>query len=92
MKEKAPILYRFLSLASRSPLSKKPVNDFAVCMAIAIIVRERNYKASIFQKVVSSLLYTGHSAKRVSLVYSYIANGVCVCMWALQCIDLGIIS
>ena len=67
IKVSAPTLYRFLSFASRSPWSKKPVNSFAICMAIAIVVRERDNKAALFQKVVSSLLYAGHSAKRVCL-------------------------
>ena len=67
VKEKSPVMYQLLSYASRAPYSKQPVNDFAICiyiyMAIAIIVKERNSKASIFQKVISSLLYAGHAAK-----------------------------
>ena len=50
---------------SRSPGSKRPLNYSAVCMAIAIILKQRYTRASLFQKIVSSILYAGHAAKRV---------------------------
>lgn len=75
VEKKAPTFFRFMCATSRSPGSKRPLNYSAVCMAIAIILKQRYTRASLFQKIVSSILYAGHAAKRVYVRLSHL--GLC---------------
>lgn len=65
-RETMPTLLRIMTRMTETP--KKRTNTVAVIgMIIAILAKHRRPQASLVQKVISLLLYSGHSSKSVCI-------------------------
>lgn len=61
----APVLFRILTAATKTRVHRP--NQFTVIgMCFAMILKHRNPKLNLLQKIVSLILYSGHSSKEVS--------------------------
>lgn len=91
LKTCTPILHQMLHAASSTKVDR-PNRDAVICTIIAIICKIRRPSMSMVQKIVSLILYSGHSAKQVSVVSCvchlmrmsvlvFIAYVVCECVY-----------
>lgn len=61
---KAPILLSVLEAATKTRIPRKNAT-IVVCTCAALLLRCRNHKMNLVQKIISLILYAGHSAKKV---------------------------
>lgn len=76
LQTKSPLLYTILfSIASRSDrrnASKAGLAHYpGICMSASIILKERNCEICGLQSVLSLLLYSCHSEKKVTIIYGH---------------------
>ena len=65
---RAPTLFSMMEAVLRKKaVQDQPRSKAVLCTAAAILLHHRNEKLSLVQRIVSMILYAGHSAKRVSL-------------------------
>ena len=70
-KERMPVLLRVLKKCTETPTQRENENAI-IGLIISLLAKLRRPQASLFQKVVSLILYSGHCSKRVRLViYRY---------------------
>ena len=69
-KELAPTLIQILYSCTKTKTPRKNQNDI-IGVLLAIMCKHRRPVSSLFQRLVSLILYAGHSSKRVSMVASY---------------------
>ena len=65
MQQRAPVLTAVLSVA----MSRKKDNSFtaaALASCYAVLLKGRNQKMSLLQRICSLVLYVGHAGKQVS--------------------------
>lgn len=64
---RAPVLLRILTAATKT--RKDRPNQFTVIgMCFALILKHRNPSLNLIQKIISLILYAGHSSKQVCLI------------------------
>ena len=78
---KAPIMLRLISIVAHSDHhNKKKVGSAhhpGICMAFAILLKERNRELCGVQSLISVLLYNSHVDKQVMIYYSASSNVEC---------------
>lgn len=75
LKRRAPTLLSILQAAAR-PARKPDSNPIVVCMATAVLLKQRSQQMCLLQSIIAMILYAGHAAKRV---YTRLAKlGICV--------------
>ena len=62
----APVLKSILQATSKTGMSNTDFN-VVMCVCVALLLRNRNPRMNLIQKIISLLLYGGHSSKQVSL-------------------------
>ena len=77
--QKAPTLYHILSsiVAHSDHRNKKKMQSAhhpGLCMAVAILLKERNREICGVQSILSLILYSSHVDKQVSYSYMYIPS------------------
>lgn len=68
MKTRAPTLLSLLKWSMKTR-KKRPKTDIVIAMVTSIICKHRKQSACQFQRIVSLILYTGHSSKQVITLY-----------------------
>ena len=68
--KKAPVLMKILKAAAESHQTSLHINP--VCMAAAILLKQRNSQMCALQSIVGTLLYAGHAGKKVHISNHYI--------------------
>lgn len=67
--EHAPNLVQILMECTRkSPKQPEGVHKCMVGMCLSLLCKHRNPKMTLFQRIVSLVLYSGHSAKQVRII------------------------
>ena len=66
-------MYTILEAASRRSRSKTS-SLIGVVMAAGLLLKHRNQQMGLLQTIVSIILYTGHAAKKVSIIYTLNAH------------------
>ena len=61
----APVLKGILESTSKSRKSNTDVK-IVVCMCVALLLRSRNPRMNLIQKMLSLILYAGHASKQVN--------------------------
>ena len=64
----APVLGDVLQAGCRTK-QKRPNAAAVVCICVALLVRNRNSTLNLMHKIVSLILYAGHTSKQVQKVY-----------------------
>lgn len=73
IKNKAPFLHSIFLSATKTRTPR--CNQVAiVCLCFSILLRYRFKRLNLFQKIVSLILYTGHSSKMVSVYFEFTHN------------------
>ena len=77
LSKRAPVLFSMLeAVLRRNAMEGQSRSKAVLCTAASILLHHRNEKLSLIQRIVSMILYTGHSAKRVRflsfVVFNYI--------------------
>ena len=62
----APVLNSILQATSKRRMSKTNFN-VVKCVCVALLLRNRNPRMNLIQKIISLVLYGGHSSKQVCL-------------------------
>ena len=62
----APILKGILQATCKARMSKTHFN-VVMCVCVALLLRNRNPRMNLIQKIISLVLYGGHSSKQVCL-------------------------
>ena len=62
----APILKGILQATCKARMSKTHFN-VVMCVCVALLLRNRNPRMNLIQKIISLVLYGGHSSKQVHL-------------------------
>lgn len=62
-----PLLYHILLSATKTK-TNRPNRDAVIGMCVAMICKLRRPKMSVVQKILSLVLYAGHSAKQVCFI------------------------
>lgn len=82
----APVLKTILKAATKS---RKPrVNtDAVIGMFAAILLCHRNSKMNLVQKIISLILYCGHTSKQVCMRDYFVHFKSCYCRYTINCRD-----
>ena len=67
-KECMPVLLCVLKKCTETPTQRENENAI-IGLIISLLAKHRRPQASLFQKVVSLILYSGHCSKRVRLIH-----------------------
>ena len=65
----APVLLNILQAAIKTRVPRSNTNA-VVCTCAAILLKHRNPKMSLLQKIISLILYSGHTSKQVYKQFS----------------------
>ena len=65
------VLLKLLYRCTETPTQKDSTTAI-IGVIITILAKHRRQQASLFQKIISVLLYSGHSAKRVSILHMHV--------------------
>ena len=68
LSQKAPVLLNILLHATKTRIPR-PNTHIVVGTCVAILLKHRNPKMSLLQKIISLLLYAGHASKQVCYRY-----------------------
>ena len=68
VKETMPVLLNLLTKCTKTPTERNN-SDAVIAVIIAILAKHRRPQASLIQKIISILLYSGHCSKKVSIVH-----------------------
>ena len=63
-----PTLLSILQAAAR-PARKPDSNPIVVCMATAVLLKQRSQQMCLLQSIIAMILYAGHAAKRVGAYF-----------------------
>lgn len=66
MEINAPMLLSLLNKCTETPRTSRPNRQAIIGTICGILCKNRNHSACLFQRIVSILLYSGHSSKSVS--------------------------
>lgn len=64
LKKRAPTLLSILQAAAQ-PTRKCDPSITVICMAAAVLLKQRNQQMCLLQSIVAVVLYAGHAAKKV---------------------------
>ena len=84
LSESAPILLSLLQECARTKRHQENSNA-VVGMCIAILMKNRYSKMCLVQKIVSLVLYAGHSGKQVSLWHQYSCVVIAILIYMYRC-------
>ena len=71
IKRHMPVLYQLLRKCMETP-SERENTDKLIGVIISILAKHRRPQSSLFQKIVSLLLYSGHCSKKVFYIILYV--------------------
>ena len=73
LSHKAPVLLSILVNATNTRIPR-PNSHVVIGICVAILLKHRNHKMSLLQKIISLVLYAGHASKQVYACYNNINN------------------
>ena len=74
LKQRTPTLLSILQAAARPTKKSSEPNPIVICMAAAVLLKQRNQQMCLLQSIVAIILYAGHAAKKLVKL-----SGYCFC-------------
>ena len=88
LSSRAPAIFNIMRALFGGPRSSqlRPKQKVAMCTAIAILLFSRDNCISLIQRIVSMILYAGHSSKSVSYKLNTLCACLHVCVYVCVCV------
>jgi len=67
LKQRAPTFLSILKAAATPTKRLSEPSPIVICMAAAMLLKQRNQQMCLLQAIVAIILYAGHAAKKVSI-------------------------